>query len=116
MTHARITRAIGALVIASAAIATPALAQSIDQAPSIRVSYADLDIHQPDGAGILLARIDVAADRACGGAPDLRLLAQRAAFDRCRREAISRAVAGVNEPLVTAAAAKAGPVIRIAHR
>jgi UrcA family protein len=82
---------------------------------SITVSFADLDIgHQP-GAAALLRRLQTAAEQACGGRPDIRVLGEVAAFDKCRRAAVSRAVAQVNSPRLTALA-RTAHAIQVAGR
>jgi hypothetical protein len=50
----------------------------------------------------MLGRIMSAADRACGGAPDIRELARQALYDRCVREAATVAVRDLHAPLVDA--------------
>jgi UrcA family protein len=115
MTQLTAARTLSALILTASAMAAPAYARPADDPVSITVSYADLDIGHPAGAAILLRRVQAAAAQACGGAPDIRLLAETAAFERCRREAVNRAVAEVNSPLLTASA-KARRVIQVAGR
>jgi UrcA family protein len=98
-------RTLAFLSLAGSVIAAPAVAQSVDERVSINVSYADLDIRHASGAAVLLHRLDAAAVRACGGEPDLRVLAAVAAFEKCRTTALNQAVAQVNAPALTAAAA-----------
>jgi hypothetical protein len=50
----------------------------------------------------MLGRIMSAADRACGGAPDIRELARQALYDRCVRDAATVAVRELHAPLVAA--------------
>ena len=107
-------KALAALVVATS-IAAPAFAQSVDEPISVTVSYGDLDLSHAAGAQALLHRLEYAADKACGGAPDIRVLAQRAIYDKCRTTAVEKAVDQVKSPILTALAQK-GPVIRIAHR
>ena len=102
------TAALATSILAASAIAIPAAAQPADQTVSIRVSYADLDIGHSAGAKVLLHRLQAAAVQACGGMPDVRVLAQVAAFDRCRREAVGRAVAQIDSPTLDAAANRRG--------
>jgi len=89
----------GVAVVVSAA---PAVAQTDDRASAIHVSYADLDINTTAGARTLMTRIDQAADRACGERPDIRQLKQRSDFERCRKAAVTGAVAAVDSPRLTA--------------
>jgi UrcA family protein len=108
-------RVLGALCLAASAVAHPAAAQSVDEPISVTVTYADLDISHQAGAAALLQRLQAASVKACGGAPDVRVLGQVAAFDKCRREAVSRAVDQIHAPLLTALAQKGHPV-QVAHR
>lgn len=116
MTRSTTAQALSALVLAASVLGGHAAAQPIDQPISVTVSYADLDIGHPAGATVLLHRLETAAVQACGGMPDVRLLAQVAAFDRCRRESVSRAVAQVNSPILNAAASSRGSPTEFATR
>ena len=115
MTRFLTSQALGALILAASAIAQPAAAQRADQPVSATVSHADLDIGHSAGATALLHRLQAAADKSCGGMPDVRLIAQVAAFDRCRREAFRRAVAEANSPMLNAAIGR-GSAAELAHR
>jgi UrcA family protein len=108
-------RALGALVLAASAVALPAAAQSVEEPVSVAVTFADLDIGHPAGAAILLHRLQAAAVKACGGTPDVRVLGETAAFDKCRQAAVSRAVDQVHSPVLTAMAQKAH-AIQVAGR
>jgi UrcA family protein len=68
------------------------------------VSFADLDINHPAGADMLLRRIESAASTVCGGEPSVGPLAQSFAYQRCRTDAIRRAIGHANAPMLTAAA------------
>jgi UrcA family protein len=117
MTCLNITRVVSALMLAASTLAAPATAAPlIDEPINITVSYRDLDIGHPAGAQVLLRRLEAAARKACGGTPDIRVLAEVAEFDKCRSAALDHAVAGINAPLLTAAATKSGAVVRVAHR
>jgi UrcA family protein len=115
MTSLTTARALSALIVAASAVALPAAAQSVDEPVSVTVSYADLDIGHQAGAATLLHRLQTAAVQACGGAPDIRVLGEVAAFDKCRRAAVSRAVAEVHSPMLTALA-RTGHAIQVAGR
>jgi UrcA family protein len=68
--------------------------------PARRVNFADLDLTRSEGAAVLYARIGAAAREVCLPAttwvPQLLFRAYR-----CREEAIARAVADVNAPVLT---------------
>ncbi|HEY5755335.1 MAG TPA: UrcA family protein [Steroidobacter sp.] len=75
---------------------------------SERVVYTDLDLTQAQDAEVLLGRIKEAAYRVCGGDPrshvgyDLMPGRVEWAFRECRDEAITRAIARVDMPQLTA--------------
>ena len=118
MTNTFNTRALSLAIAAAAvlAVAAPAGAQTSEAVISVSVPYADLDIGQAAGAKVLFERIKMAADRACGGEPDLRLLDQHARFDQCRKEAINRAVTQLDSPMVTAVASHGVEPVSLASR
>ena len=90
MTHAtlgtRIAIALSALGLVAAA--APVCAQTLDDNRQIVVSYGDLDLGHAAGQGALRQRVETAATAVCGPAPDLRVLNDWAAFQRCRTAAI----------------------------
>jgi UrcA family protein len=75
------------------------------------VMYTDLDLTRTSDAEILVGRIKEAAYRVCGGDPrghvgyDLMPGRVEWAFRECREEAVSRAVARIGVPQVTASLA-----------
>jgi UrcA family protein len=112
------TRPVTLTIAAAAAlmIAAAAAAQTSEAPISVSVHYADLNISQAAGARTLLQRIQSASIPACGGAPDIRLLAERAAFEQCRKAAIGQAVARVDSPRLTALASHGVEPVRVAGR
>jgi UrcA family protein len=70
-------------------------------APSMRVSYGDVDIATPDGADVLLNRIDIAARLVCQP-EDAHQLVEYDLSRRCKTEATDRAVADIGSPVVFA--------------
>jgi UrcA family protein len=87
----------GALSVAQAA--PPAAAART--APTIVVSYGDLDLSTDEGTVALYQRISQAARRVCP-LEDSRALAQRVSSDTCRAAAVARAVADINSPRLAA--------------
>jgi UrcA family protein len=77
-----------------------------ETAPSVKVQLADLDLAGQAGAEVAMRRISNAAQTVCGGAPDLRNMSRYAIYNRCRREAIERAVGQLDRPQVTALLSK----------
>jgi len=86
------------LGLAATTVATPALAQS-----AIRVDYSDLNLHSRAGAQVMLGRLNAAARRACGPAPDIRALGRYSEYSACLKETLSKSVAALKGSLVTAA-------------
>jgi len=70
-------------------LATPAVAA--DEAVSVIVPYADLDIADPAGADALTQRIDSAVEKVCHR-PDIRDLKAMVAWEECRAEALAGAM------------------------
>jgi len=109
MTRCRIVPVLCLAAAATLSCAIPALAQMPDAVPSVMVKYSDLNIRSRAGAQVLLKRIELAANTACGGAPDIRQLNQLAGFEACRRSAVTRAVVAVASPMLTAMARGGSP-------
>src|SRR5215469_8495494 len=103
-----LTRQVFAVCAAALAIAGGARAQTVhetdtDTMRQVKVEYADLDIGHSQGAQALVERIKQASQLACGEAPELANLEQRAAYRSCVVSTEDKAVASVDAPLVTAA-------------
>src|SRR5262249_28082976 len=100
-----------ALVLAFAIAAIPpARAETQDVVvQKTGVSYRDLDLSKRADATTMLARIERAARHACGDNPlvlphyDEAPAAVTKEFKRCVRDAVRRAVADLDAPLVTLA-------------
>lgn len=80
-----------ASLVATAFIATAAIAQPISTNTSIRVSYADLNLSSSAGSETLARRINNAANSACDVDSNQRSLALRANSARCHDVAVSGA-------------------------
>lgn len=100
---------VGAVIWAAAA--GTASAQTPSQPTAQTVSIADLDLSSADGARAFLKRIDIAAQRACGGEPVRSPLLPRepAYFEQCVKDAIATAVKRADQPLVAALHAESLP-------
>jgi UrcA family protein len=70
-------------------------------APSVTVSYQDLNLATDSGSSALYARLEKAAAKVCVVA-DIRDLAAVAARSSCEQAAIARAVRAVNSPRLAA--------------
>jgi UrcA family protein len=64
------------------------------------VRFDDLRLISTVGAAVLYARIETAADRACGGPSDNLQLAAQKRYRSCMNEAVSKAVSDVNHPIL----------------
>ena len=100
LTASLLAAAAGAVLFGAAPLTATAATES--DAPTMAVSYADLDLATESGARILFERIEVAADEVCPAVPDIRDLNRVATHSRCVREAIARAVQQVDSPRLAA--------------
>jgi UrcA family protein len=65
------------------------------------VRYDDIRLISAVGAAVLHGRLRAAAERACGGPVDTVPLSQRVRFKTCVDEAVAKAVADVNNSMLT---------------
>ena len=72
------------LLAALMAQSLPAAAAAGEQAPGVRVGYADLDLTQEAGRRILDRRLQRAVERVCPDDNGVREVAQLAAIRACR--------------------------------
>ena len=73
-----------------------------DSSVSVSIQVGDLDLRSELGAKAALQRIAFAAKGVCGGKPDIRLLAETAAYRACMKATVDRTVTSLGAPLVTA--------------
>jgi len=92
---------------AGAAVAGTPVA-SVDHAPAVTVRYDDLNLASHSGMVQLYRRITVAANQVCPAAGS-RELSALAANQKCRTEAIQRAVNDVHNTQFAAQYAKLSP-------
>lgn len=94
---------IGVLLLSSlAAIAsTHAIADTSVSVQSEVVRYDDIRLISAVGAAVLYGRLRGAAERACGSAQNKKPIDQEVRFRTCVDDAVAKAVAQVNEPLLT---------------
>jgi UrcA family protein len=69
---------------------------------AVVVRYGDLNLAAPDGAKTLYARLEAAADKACGGEPGAQQLSQQAAYRACYDRAMQKAVDKIGRAQVQA--------------
>ena len=65
------------------------------------VRYDDIRLISAVGAAVLYGRLHTAAERACGGPLDTVPLQQRTRYKGCVDDAVTKAVADVNSPMLT---------------
>lgn len=105
-----------ALGLAANAQAAPPRPPSDPEIVSEKVSLRDLDLNHQAGAATALSRIRGAARRVCGGEPSRWAMTAVALYRGCRRDAVDRAVATLDHPLVTALNARRPSGVIMAHR
>jgi UrcA family protein len=82
-----------------AMVGNAAQAGGWDDPPHKVVSFKDLNLDTPEGAAVLYRRITSAANEVCGN-PDRYDLSQLG-LQICIKDAVSRAIAEVNRPMLT---------------
>ena len=92
-----------AVIALSAPAAAFADAKGELQGVSVKVSYADLDLEKHEGASTLYRRLQQASKEVCdvrgmNGSRSIRRLAES---KRCYRDALSEAVASIDNDLLT---------------
>lgn len=97
---ATIITALGATLIIGGATSAFA-AEPAAAAPTVRVSYQDLNLATEQGTLALYERIVSAASKVCR-ASDIRVLSEVAAANACREQAIERAVRDVGSERLAA--------------
>jgi UrcA family protein len=100
---------LAASLSALAAAASPVEVQ--DEIPSRVVKFGDLDLTKDQGAAVLYTRIKTAARAVCL-APYNSVLEQRSSSDKCRDQAIARAVGDVHAPALTTYFAQHAPAAK----
>ena len=97
--------AISALALTFSGVGTTSRASGTeDTVPAVKVSFADLDLNQMDGAEKLYRRLDFAARKVCAAiepSSDADLLRLQR-WRTCTRNAVSRAVAKLDRTTLTA--------------
>jgi UrcA family protein len=76
--------------------------------PQVTVSFADLNLSNPQGVATLYRRLQRAAAEVCGSEPHVREFTQRSAWSGCASKALDNAVVQVHSAELTALHAKRG--------
>jgi len=87
-------------LVAGPVSALAASSGRLDDPPSRKVKYADLDLNRDAGVAALFSRIKTAAREVCEPMDVFFLNLVRQQYN-CSQDAIARAVADVNAPLLT---------------
>jgi UrcA family protein len=88
------------LTILLGSLSAVAAAGPLDNVPSRKVNYADLDLSRKAGVAVLYARIKSAAREVC--LPTYNWVAEdNKATQTCREQALARAIRDVNAPALT---------------
>ena len=77
-------------------------AVTVTNAPTMTVSFAELDITKPRGLQVLYSRIEHAAKVVCGVDPAPRELSRTREARSCYKTAVDDAVRQINRPTLTA--------------
>jgi UrcA family protein len=92
------------LLLSLLALCGSSLAMATDPVVTVKtetVRYDDIRLISAVGAAVLYGRLQSAAERACGGPLETVPLVQRQRFKVCVDEAVAKAVADVNNPMLT---------------
>ena len=84
------------IMLAAGLALSPIAGMCADPAPQVRVSYADLNLSNPQGITMLYARLQRAAAEVCGTEPPYRELRRHPAWSGCVRTALDDAVIQVH--------------------
>jgi UrcA family protein len=87
-------------LVAGPISALAATADKLDAVPYRKVKYGDLDLNRDAGVAALFSRIKTAAREVCEPVDVVFLNLVRQRYN-CSQDAIARAVADVNAPLLT---------------
>jgi UrcA family protein len=90
-----------ALAASTLATGKAAADPSAENGPSVRVSYADLNLQSPAGAQTMYARLENAARHVCDDRAGIRPVIELRALHACVAAALNHAVADLDQPLVT---------------
>lgn len=90
------------LVLAAMTFGMTALPVHANEAPSVRISYADLDLSTNEGQHILYRRVAQAARQVCPEV-DPRVLWQKTASRNCQNTAIAQALRDVKQSVLAVA-------------
>lgn len=89
------------LSILTSTVCSVAMADTSVAVKSETVRYDDLRLISNVGAAVLYGRLKGAAERVCGGPMESSQIAQQKRYRACVDEALAKAVADVNHPVLS---------------
>jgi UrcA family protein len=104
-----------ALACASVAVAQPYDTSHVTEQISRTVELRDVDVNTPAGAKVAADRIRDAAEQVCNG-NTTRWWPDYYGYAKCRDQALDRALATLQAPLVSAALHRKAPTTGLAAR
>jgi UrcA family protein len=111
MSRSQLTATLGTILLIGG-LPSVAAASPYDGPPvMVKVKATDADLHTPQGARQLAARITMAAQRACGGNIYPLYLRAGSGFYQCRATAVDRAIKDLDAPLVAAALGRSRQIV-----
>jgi UrcA family protein len=93
---------LAALAALGSAASVHAASTSDPDTVSVKVFIGDLNLDDAAGAAVALQRIEASAGAICGDKPDQRLLGDTARYRACTSATVTRAVASLDNPTMTA--------------
>ena len=100
-----------ALIATFATALTLAVAHAATDAPSIRVSYRDLNLSTPSGVEVLYRRVQQAAAQYCEASRVPTGTRVSPAFSRCVNDAVATTVKTIDHPALSALHAARGGAV-----
>ena len=107
---------LAAAIAGSASLVGVPMPKRPGEVPEVVVRSDDLDFHHVPDAMVLFGRIEDASVQACGWTPAFQRSRQAAAFERCRKATIRKAVRQMNWAVLTEVAEDQPMPPRIAVR
>ncbi|MFT3729630.1 MAG: UrcA family protein [Terricaulis sp.] len=91
----------GIAALLATATALPVVAQEVQPRQRV-VPYSDLNLDNPNGAHVMVRRIENASRQVCGDRTGPRGMAESGSVNACRVESAENAVNDLDHPMVTA--------------
>ncbi len=105
-----------AYLAVAAALLSGVSAEAAQSGSRIAIHYNDLNLTSQTDGHTLLVRLQTAANRVCGGRPQMGNLHAQGIHDACVKDAMDHAVASLHSPVVVALYNDAPQALRMAAR